>query len=594
MSLRPIDWRDVDVTDVLAKAQWDVELFAWKLLGIKLHPGQKLMAKAYLMRNKGSVWRALYLWLCIAAGNRAGKTLGLAIIILHSCVYRMGMEPPDDDSDEAYRRWANVPYHWWHFAVEQGPAEQVFSEIILLLSGNHPAQKFGCPWSLKSGEGDPIAGARRIASATQTEGVEWTNGSKERGEYAQIILAKEYGNAIIHFRSTKAKALSAIGQNMHGLSFDEAGLETALDYLLNEIMHARRLGTGGQFILIGTASVATSTDFQDLWYKGDPEDPFAEQRRFSVRMSTRENIGFGIDRETFDAMIEGMSDDWIAQNIDGQFIQSVLAWFHQPSVDACFHEDLHEEEPKLLRVYLHSLDPGLKDKCWSLVFRITKDRKAIGVSIERQFGKQTTRGIIALGVRQHRRYGSWNPNFKKNGRPEYGAQIDTGVDTTALGGHMFRDLITEEIEITSVEFGGNLKVKRQMLSDLKTAIDEGRFEMPADGWWKEVRTQLRNYKLLDRKQEQDLVMGLAIIAKLLRTVSVLQTDELIAASKFELGIVEVQPKVPPDGINKRSVRYEQAHGVSERDRIIASVRLTEEEKALLLARLDSLTETSGG
>jgi hypothetical protein len=41
-------------------------------------------------------------------------------------------------------------------------------------------------------------------------------------------------------------------------------------YLVEEVMHARRLGTGGQFILISTPSAATSTEFEDLWFTGDP------------------------------------------------------------------------------------------------------------------------------------------------------------------------------------------------------------------------------------------------------------------------------------------------------------------------------------
>jgi hypothetical protein len=559
------------------RGRWDVPYWSEVYLGIRFHKGQKRMAEAYLRRTE-SRWRALYFWICVAAGNRAGKTMALAVIILHSCVFRMGLEPPDLTDEFAVKHWLTMPYNWWHFAVQQAPSEQVFKEIILMLGGQHRAQKYGCPWALQVGEGDAVAGARRIALATETEGVPWCNGLKERGEYAQIILAPEFGGAHIHFRSTKASALSAIGQDMNGLSFDEAGLETNLDYLLNEIMHARRLGTGGQFIIISTASVATSTDFQDLWYKGDPEDPFREKRRFSMRMSSRENIGYGLDQETFDAMIEGMPEDWISQNIEGEFVQSKTAWFHQPSVDACFHDDMPEnEEPKSGRVYLHSLDPGLKDKCWSLVFRITKDRRAIGVSIERQAGKQTTRGIIAMGVRDHRRYGIWNPAWKRNGRPEFAAEIETGVDTTALGGHMFRDLITEEIEITSVEFGGNLKAKRQMISDLKTALDEGRIIMPSEGWWREVRNQLRNYKLLDRKQEQDLVMGLAIIAKLLRTVSVEQGAALTEASKFEFGVVAPKDAeaVVQMKITSRSLRQKQTREREARRALVeAPVRLT--------------------
>jgi hypothetical protein len=48
-------------------------------------------------------------------------------------------------------------------------------------------------------------------------------------------------------------------------------------------------------------------------------------------------------------------------------------------------------------------------------------------------------------------------------------------------------------------------------------LDQGRIKMPAGGYWQEARKQLVNYKLLDRKIEQDIVMSLAIIAKLCRS-----------------------------------------------------------------------------
>lgn len=573
------------------RCKWDVERWAWVFLGIRLHPGQVEFANAYLARTE-SRWRAYYLWLLVSAGNRAGKTLALSIVILHSCVYRMGLKPPDNN-ETSIRHWARIPYHWWHFAVEQGPAEQVFNEIVTILGGIHPAQKEGCPWAEVLGEGDPDLGARRIATATQTEGVEWTQGSKERGEYAWIKLTPEFGGAQIHFRSTKAKALSAIGQNMHGLSFDEAGLEPNLTYLLEEVMHARRLGTGGQFFVISTPSVATSTDFQDLWAKGDPEDPFRDPRRFSMRMSSRLNVGFGLDEESFYALIEGQPTDWIRQNIDGEFIQAFLAYFAKRSIDAIFRPDLPEEqEPTAGMIYLQALDPGLKDKCWSLVFRVTKDRRAIGVSIARQDGKQTTRGIINLGASQHEKYAMWTGERTKEGEPINEAMCYTGVDTTALGGHMFRELIQERIpEITSVEFGGQLATKRKLMSDLKTAIDEGRIEMPTEGDWREANKQLTNYKLLDRKIEQDIVMGLAIIAKMLRIVPTGANEPPVA---FDYGVEEVEVEKPKTGPSRAAIRHEHSHRTP--DQYIAAIEraphLTADEKTLLIERY-RLTLTPG-
>ena len=494
-------------TDWLAeweKCRWDPVRFAKVFLGVRLHKGQRKMVEAYIKRTE-SRWRAFYYWIMVAAGNRAGKTMALSVIILHSCVYRIGLKPPTSNDPHELKRYADLPYHWWHFAVEQAPAEQVFSEIIKLLGGIHEAQSAGCPWAIA------IGGAEKIAKATQTDGVPWTQGLKERGEYAWIIFAPELGGAQIHFRSTKAKALSAIGQNMHGLSFDEAGLQESptLRYLLEEIMHARRISTGGQFVIISTPSADTSTEFEDLWYTGDPEDPFRDPRRFSMRMSTRDNIGYGIDRESFDALILHQPEGWIKQNIDGEFIQAMGVWFNAESVRAAFKDDLPEsQEPGGAgHVYAHALDPGLKDKCWSMVCEMDGSGDIVGVSLDRQEGKQTTRGIVALGARDHARFASG------------GAEIETGVDHTALGGQMFKELLEESIPaVRTIEFGGVIKTKRTLLSDLRTAFDEGRIKLPASGYWAEVQRQCLNYKLADRKLEQDLVMCLAIIVKLARAL----------------------------------------------------------------------------
>ena len=55
-------------------------------------------------------------------------------------------------------------------------------------------------------------------------------------------------------------------------------------------------------------------------------------------------------------------------------------------------------------------------------------------------------------------------------------------------------------------------------TNLRTAFDEGNIRLPSGGYWAEVQKQCLNYKLVDRKQEQDLVMCLAIVVKLSRSL----------------------------------------------------------------------------
>ena len=88
----------------------------------------------------------------------------------------------------------------------------------------------------------------------------------------------------------------------------------------------RRLGTGGQLFLIGTMTEGL-TDFADKWQEGNPEAPDKKIDSYSLRISTRENIGFGIDRKIFDRLIASMPQYLIPQNIDGFAIESREAFF---------------------------------------------------------------------------------------------------------------------------------------------------------------------------------------------------------------------------------------------------------------------------
>jgi hypothetical protein len=413
-----------------------------------------------------------------------------------------------------------------------------------------------------------VGGADKIATmsdpGTGDESLTW--GSKERGEYAWFVLKPEFGGAQIHFRSMKQKALGAVGQNAHGVSVDEAGLDPELEAHIKEVFHARRIGTGGQFVAISTPSRDTAVDFEDLWYTGDPDNPFRLPHRFAMQMSTRDNIGFGIQKQDFDDLIDGMDEDWIAQNIDGVFMAAVGVWFYGPSVAGAFDESLPElQQPEPGGVYIHALDPGLKDKCWTVVFKVKPNGSIVGVYIDRMTRKQSTRGIVRLGKTSHHAYSL-----------DGDAYVDTGVDTTALGGHIFRELLEEDdpksgfldddgvpmvplkgIPVKSVEFGGQTQVKRKMLSDLRSALDEGRIKMPADGYWGEVGKQLRQYKLLDRKIEQDLVMSLAIVVKLLRQ-SPMRQNQPATKVPLNLGWIPEGPERVNDGINPGSLRAKMA------------------------------------
>ena len=466
----------------LERGRWDIEFFAQRFLNIRLHPGEIRFANAVLARSRDRWWAPAYYDIYASAGNRAGKTMTLAIIIFHSCIYKMGLKPPRNGFDAG--RWRTNPYLWYHFAPSQLTSNKVFFEIEMILAGTHPAQDgAGCPLTKE---------LPRVA----------TTDKKFETVYRWIVLDPILGGAEIHFRTASEKSISSLGQEMNGESMDEAGFDPNLDWEYKNVFHLRRLGTGGQIVFISTPEQGI-TEFADYWEKGNPDSPERDPRKMSLRISTRENVGYGIEKQTFEDLIADMDEANILQNIDGYFIQGKTAYFDAPKVDAAFIDDMPERQSALHKhTYIQGVDPGLKDKCWSLIFDLVGDTL---VGVKAEFSRsRTTEAIVSLAVDGHRAY-------EVNARGVKTTCV-TAIDTTALGGHMFRELVQESLpSVRSIEFGGSVQKKRKLLGDLKTMLDKGKIKMPRSGDWLIVRRQLAGYKLNDRSIENDAVMSLACV-----------------------------------------------------------------------------------
>ena len=483
--------------DDLAKGRWDIAFFAERFLAIECHAGQRAFFDAIITRRliaPNDVWRPAYLTICCSAGNRAGKTLAMAIAIFHACVYKINQRPPDYTDDNSVRAWMRAPYDWYHFGIQQEVAELVFRELTKIFESRHEAQQGRvCP----------------LIEELGPQVVEYQR--KERGEYVWVVLSEVLGGAEIHFRTTTERALGTLGKAMHGVSMDECGFENNLPFIINEVFHMRRLSTGGQLFLISTPSEGF-TAFTDEWNKGDPDNPLRVNSHYSLRMSTRDNVDYGIDPTVFDTLVSSMPPELIPQNIDGYFLQGSRSFFNSAAVDHVFVQADDETLMPYLperqiatpnHRYIHGIDPALTyDNTYSIVIDITDRSHMVGSSIKRLTGKQTTISVVGLAHDQH-------SSFSANG-----ATCVTGVDVTGFGGKMMRDALSGIPGLRGVEFGGNARVKMKLLMDLKAVIEQGKIRFPKRGHWLDLRRQLLAYRIADRKIEQDAVMALAIAVKL--------------------------------------------------------------------------------
>lgn len=479
--------------------------FARYQLGIELHVGQLAFAGIVLARRQDS-HIAKFLTALLTSGNRAGKTAILSVLIIYSCLGKLNLERPDETDMRSVAKWGKLPYHWYHFGIRQEVSDLVFEGITQLLTGTFgkgTAQPDGCPLT-KAG---PIA--------------DWD--SKEYSEYQHIRFRPEVGGAEIHFRTTGAKALGTLGRDMNGITFDEPGLEPNLDFLMNEVFGFRRLGTGGQLILASTPSEELGTAFADNWEKGNPLNPKRLDSWNSMRISTRDNIGYGLTQEMFDILTTDMDERTILQNVEGFFLQAKAVYFNGANVDACFLPSLPEMAlPKPGLIYLQGVDPAkTQDSAWAIVLAVVHNSVdpdkpyLVGVRAAQKVGQKSTDDLVTMAYEGYAAYE--RPARRVRGAVSPASHCYTALDATGFGGKMFREALEIEVpQLHNVEFGGTTQQKRKLLGDLRTVIDEGRLLLPKEGIWTQVRRQLLAYKEQDRGLEQDAVMALVCAIFLVR------------------------------------------------------------------------------
>jgi hypothetical protein len=485
-------WRD------WSEGRHDIVFWAWRFLGIALHPDQRLFARA-ATQTTADGWHVHWRDIAVSAGNQAGKTLDLAVIVLHHCFYKFGLRPPETDDPDAVERWAKAPYDWFHVSYRQVVARHVFREIRRIAQGVHPAQT------------DRLTGVSRGCPLTKAFPNVILTETIEDGLYEWVKIDPSFGGAQIHFRNTDEKAKSILGNPANGLSFDEAASEPYLLEIIDNVLHARRATTGGPIYYISTPDF-NDFQFPDLWDSGDPESGHRQPKHISLRLSTRANIGYGMSQAEFDDLVANKDPWWIEQHIDGKFVEAKDAYFTAADVKRVFSDEvpegdpglelplLDEQEPVPGKSYVQGCDVGLAKDPSPIVTLEYRRKTLVGVRIREIASPATVPAII---------------NQAREGSLLFGRGVGacmTVLDSTGLGGKMFLEGFNEAIwPVLQFDFAGRASKKLDMLGDVKTLVEKDAIRLPGRGrLWQKLRRQMLGYRITDKKIEQDLVMALGL------------------------------------------------------------------------------------
>jgi hypothetical protein len=469
------------------RGRYDVGYFSREMLGVDFNPAQDRWSEL-VKPIEGYRWK--YKQVVHVAANQIGKTLGLAIMLIHAANYKIGIDPKDWDY------LFTIPWKWYHLAPKQGIADLTRQDMVNLLKGQHPAQydkvtqerRPGYRWQEALADVD-------IKFDKYYPGVKFWNGSE------------------IHFRTTEDKAVAIQGVRANGVSMDECATEQHLLHILRGTIKMRVIAAGGPVWMVSTPdgindyyevvesirTIGHHTFHDRVW-----EAPLA--RKALLWSHLTDNIGYGVDQEDLD-YAEAESDPMKEQTLRGAFLAPLEAFF-VPSTQilkAWVKGIPSEDRPRNGHKYVIFWDPSVStDPTVVHIIDVTRDPWR-GVYFRRWEKPMPVRQLIPTIISLHR---TWNTIGLGAG---FGPRAVTGFDATSMGGVMIKQDLAKLSPLRPLNFAGK-NTKMNALTNLRSALSNRRLILPAD--WIQTQREVLNYRLDDKKLVQDTVMSLAGAAQI--------------------------------------------------------------------------------
>lgn len=457
-----------DLGDLLARGR-DPVFFAESILGVRLNPAQRRWFRLHTPTADGG-WP--FHTTAHVSGNQTGKSLGVAILVLWATTYKIGLDFTDP------KRWLEQPYYWFHVAPQQAQAYIPLGDIELLVKGAHPAQVNECHFP------------ESLVTFTTIE-------TGYRG-FTTIT------GAVCQFRTTDERAKALQGRRAHGITFDEAAFENHLIAVINEALAMRLISTGGPLILVSTPDGLNEffEVVEDIRHRAQPVPN--EVRVWTgddvalLVSHTSDNVGYGLPAEEFErkkAQLQATAEGTIDQQLEGAFLEPQEAFFVPHEMVTKAFVDIPEYVPPLKdHRYISFWDPSISsDPTAGYVLDVSsKPWRVVQEVWERK-----PLGFVPLLSRIREIHADRNTV----------GRCMTGYDATSMGGAIFREALANVKPSKALEFGGASGFKLDVLGNLRAAILNGDLLIPDS--MVGLKREILNYRLDDKKIQQDRVMALA-------------------------------------------------------------------------------------
>lgn len=253
-------------------------------------------------------------------------------------------------------------------------------------------------------------------------------------------------------------------------------------------------------LICGFGTPKGKNDYYNLWRRGKKNlngihNKYWESRIYSQISDSRSNPY--ANQDAIVRGMEGKSESYIKERIEGDFVDSAFSAFKDSEVDECIDTELKPRiSPSSNHQYIHGIDFGRKGDFTGMITWDVSVNPHIQVNVYRNGG-----GVA-----------SWENIFEDILNIYKMYRGECIVDSTGMAGDMQLSWLDDlNIPYIAFTFGGSPMRKVALINNLQDYISKRKFKMPPhDQLLSEIRGYPSDFE--DKGIETDLVMALALVA----------------------------------------------------------------------------------